>query len=224
MLLIVPPGTQDCLSCWDRRETGYRSSPPVTAPTDRPISPCSSTYEPSLIVVAQGRKQVDLGATTFVYDESRYLATSIDLPIVTRVVQASEAEPCLALMLKLEKPLVRELLAEPALLHSSRTRPPALPWERACVRSESPYGKSYQLTAQQLGSCGTGRRPGGGGRNGCLHPAPPLRNPDVNESSAIPEVVTPANGEGKSGYIRYRKFTQAHRLARRCASYQRHTG
>ena len=62
-------------------------------------------------MVAQGRKQVDLGATTFVYDESRYVVTSIDPPIVTRVVQASEAEPCLALMLKLEMPLVRELLA-----------------------------------------------------------------------------------------------------------------
>ena len=93
-----------------------------------PTSPCSSTYEPSLIVVAQGRKQVDLGATTFVYDESRYLVTSIDLPIVTRVVQASEAEPCLALMLKLEMPLVRELLAreDAALLQPDTASSPAL--------------------------------------------------------------------------------------------------
>ena len=103
-------------------------------------------------MVAQGRKQVDLGATTFVYDESRYLATSIDLPIVTRVVQASEAEPCLALMLKLEKPLVRELLAEPALLHSSRTRPPALPWERACVPS---LPRATKVTVRQELSVGS---------------------------------------------------------------------
>lgn len=93
-----------------------------------PTAPCSSTYEPSLIVVAQGRKQVDLGATTFVYDESRYLVTSIELPIVTRVVQASEAEPCLALMLKLEIPLVRELLAreDVALLQQDTASSPAM--------------------------------------------------------------------------------------------------
>ena len=75
-----------------------------------PTTPCSSTYEASLIVVAQGRKQVDLGAKAFVYDESRYLVTSVDLPIVTRVVEASEEKPCLALMLKLELSVVRELL------------------------------------------------------------------------------------------------------------------
>lgn len=93
-----------------------------------PTSPCSSTYEPSLIVVAQGRKQVDLGTTTFVYDESRYVVTSIDPPIVTRVVQASEAEPCLALMLKLEMPLVRELLAreDVALFQPNAASSPAL--------------------------------------------------------------------------------------------------
>ena len=75
-----------------------------------PTAPCSVSYEPSVIVIAQGRKRVDLGRTTFIYDESRYLLTSVDLPIVSRVVEASEAKPCLAMMLKLEIPLVRELL------------------------------------------------------------------------------------------------------------------
>lgn len=75
-----------------------------------PTLPCSITYEPSLIVVAQGKKRVDLGRTTFFYDESRFLLTSIDLPIVSRVVEATEQKPCLALMLKLDIALVRELL------------------------------------------------------------------------------------------------------------------
>jgi AraC-like DNA-binding protein len=68
------------------------------------------TYEPGLIVVAQGRKSVELGRRIFTYDASHYLVTSVDLPIVSRVVEASEEAPCLALALKLEMPVIRELL------------------------------------------------------------------------------------------------------------------
>src|SRR5579864_4022785 len=36
-----------------------------------PSAPCTGTYSPGVIVVAQGSKRVDLGQTTFVYDRSR---------------------------------------------------------------------------------------------------------------------------------------------------------
>jgi hypothetical protein len=36
------------------------------------------------------------GPTTFLYGESRYLLTSVDLPIVSQIVEASEEAPCLA--------------------------------------------------------------------------------------------------------------------------------
>jgi AraC-like DNA-binding protein len=75
-----------------------------------PTAPCSATYEPGITVIAQGRKRVDLGRTTFLYGESRYLLTSVDLPIVSQIVEASEAAPCLAMSLKLEMPMIRELL------------------------------------------------------------------------------------------------------------------
>ena len=75
-----------------------------------PTAPCTGTYMPSLIVVAQGRKRVDLGQTTFFYDASRFLLTSIDLPIVSQVVEASEERPLLALSLQLDIAMVRELL------------------------------------------------------------------------------------------------------------------
>ena len=42
-----------------------------------PTAPTSATYEPSLAVVAQGRKRAVLAGTTFIFDESRYLLTSI---------------------------------------------------------------------------------------------------------------------------------------------------
>jgi AraC-like DNA-binding protein len=76
-----------------------------------PTAPCSMMYEPGVTVIAQGRKQVELGRTTFLYGPSRYLLTSVDLPVVSRVIGASEEVPCLALALKLEMPVVRELLS-----------------------------------------------------------------------------------------------------------------
>jgi AraC-like DNA-binding protein len=76
-----------------------------------PSAPCSGTYTPSVIVVAQGSKRVDLGQTTFLYDESRFLLTSIDLPIVSQVVEASETKPLLAAAIKLEMPMVREFIS-----------------------------------------------------------------------------------------------------------------
>lgn len=76
-----------------------------------PTPPCSMTYEPSLILTAQGRKRVELGDKTFTHGASHYLLASVALPVVARVVEASEQTPCLALSLKLKMPLVRELLS-----------------------------------------------------------------------------------------------------------------
>jgi AraC-like DNA-binding protein len=76
-----------------------------------PTAPCSVTYQPSLTVIAQGRKRVELGRNIFIYDASRFLLTSVDLPVVSRVIEASEEAPCLALSLRLEMPVVRELLS-----------------------------------------------------------------------------------------------------------------
>lgn len=76
-----------------------------------PTPPCPVTYEPSLAVVAQGRKRVELGRTTFHYDASRCLLSALDLPVVSRIVEASEETPCLAMLLKLQMPVVREILS-----------------------------------------------------------------------------------------------------------------
>jgi AraC-like DNA-binding protein len=76
-----------------------------------PTAPCSMTYEPGVIVIAQGRKRVELGRNVFIYDASRFLLTAVDLPVISRVIEASEKAPCLAMSLKLEMPVVRELLS-----------------------------------------------------------------------------------------------------------------
>jgi AraC-like DNA-binding protein len=76
-----------------------------------PTAACPVTYEPSVIVVPQGRKQVQIGSEALTYDSSRYLLTSVDLPTVARVIEASAEVPCLAVNLKLDIAIVREFLS-----------------------------------------------------------------------------------------------------------------
>jgi len=78
-----------------------------TAPT-----PCNAaTYEPSLAVFVQGRKRVTLGGTTYLCDESTFLLTSVDVPIVSQIITASKDVPLLSLLLKLDLAVVREILS-----------------------------------------------------------------------------------------------------------------
>src|SRR5439155_23472506 len=81
-----------------------------------PTPPCRTTYHPGVIVVAQGRKQVNLGRSSFIYDESRFLLTAVDLPIVSWVAKATEEVPCLVLSLRLDMSMVRELLGREVIL------------------------------------------------------------------------------------------------------------
>jgi AraC-like DNA-binding protein len=105
-----------------------------------PTAPASATYEPSLAVVAQGRKRADLGGTTFIFDESRYLLTSLDLPVICNVIEASEEVPYLCFVLKLDMPVVRELL--------SRGEIPAPE-----APSDSPAMVTGATTAELLDAC-----------------------------------------------------------------------
>jgi AraC-like DNA-binding protein len=84
------------------RLTLYRNAAP-TAPT-----PC--TYEPSLLIIPQGRKRVDLGKQSYLFGQSSFLLTSIELPIVSQVAVASADRPYLAFFLKLDMAIVREVL------------------------------------------------------------------------------------------------------------------
>jgi AraC-like DNA-binding protein len=105
-----------------------------------PTAPASATYEPSLAVVAQGRKRADLGGTTFIFDESRYLLTSLDLPVTCNVIEASEALPYLCFVLKLEIPVVREVLSREEI--QAGEAPP-----------DSPAMATGETTAELLDAC-----------------------------------------------------------------------
>jgi AraC-like DNA-binding protein len=89
-----------------------------TAPT--PF--CRCVYHAGLVVVAQGRKEVRFGRSSFVYDSSRYLLTAVDLPTTSRVIEATEQRPCLVLSLGLDMSMVRELLTREEI-HVAETAP-----------------------------------------------------------------------------------------------------
>jgi AraC-like DNA-binding protein len=103
-------------------------------------APCSMTYEPGVAIIAQGRKRVELGRKVFLYDASRFLLTSIDLPVVSRVMEASEAAPCLSMWLRLEMPMVRDVLG--------REEIPA-----AEAPADSPGMSIGETTPEFLGAC-----------------------------------------------------------------------
>jgi AraC-like DNA-binding protein len=105
-----------------------------------PTPPGFGAYEPSIAVVAQGRKRVDLGQTSFIFDESRFLLTSLDLPIVGQVIEASEQVPFLCMLLKFEMPVVRELL------NREDIQVPETP-------SDAPAMATGQVTVELLRAC-----------------------------------------------------------------------
>ena len=71
-----------------------------------------SVFKPAFCVIAQGSKDIMLGEDMFRYDPGHYLISSIDLPIVSHVVEASEENPYLSFRLNLDVSIVAQVLME----------------------------------------------------------------------------------------------------------------
>jgi len=82
----------------------YRSS----KPTESEIS----VLKPAFCVIAQGSKDVLLNDELFHYDSGHYLISTIDLPIMSNVVEASEEKPYLNLRIDLDPALVAAVMIE----------------------------------------------------------------------------------------------------------------
>jgi AraC-like DNA-binding protein len=82
-------------------------------------------YEPSICVIAQGAKRVILGDDTYVYDAHHYLITSVHLPTVVQIIDASEEKPYLGLRLTLNLREISQMMVDsnlpaPRVQQSSR--------------------------------------------------------------------------------------------------------
>lgn len=79
-------------------------------------TPCyCATVEPSLTVFAQGKKRINLGGTEYLCGPSLFLLSSIDVPVQSQIIEASEEVPLLSMLLRLEIPVVREILSREEL-------------------------------------------------------------------------------------------------------------
>ena len=66
--------------------------------------------EPSLSIFVQGRKIINLGGTEYLCDGASFLVSSIDVPIQSQILEASEAVPFLSMRLRLDVSAVQEIL------------------------------------------------------------------------------------------------------------------
>lgn len=77
---------------------------------ERPTAPIPSVYEASVCLIAQGSKRVSLGDHSVVYDASRYLLVSMDLPLVGHILEASADAPYLCCKIDLDLAALAELI------------------------------------------------------------------------------------------------------------------
>lgn len=76
---------------------------------------------PAFCAIAQGCKEVLLGCDRYQYDPMNYLLATVELPIVSQILEASKAQPYLSLRLDLDPALVGSVMVEAGHL-SSRSR------------------------------------------------------------------------------------------------------
>ncbi|MCX8786311.1 AraC family transcriptional regulator [Vibrio parahaemolyticus] len=77
-----------------------------------PTPPTSYTHNPSICLIAQGRKRVLLGEESFIYDANHFLISSVDLPIIANIIEASEEQPYLGLIMELDLTEISQLIVD----------------------------------------------------------------------------------------------------------------
>lgn len=80
-------------------------------------------YDLGLGVILQGEKQVLIGNEIFSYGRGQTMLTTIDLPAVSRVTQASYTEPFLGMMLKLDIGMITEIAGNMENIHVTENIP-----------------------------------------------------------------------------------------------------
>jgi AraC-like DNA-binding protein len=77
-----------------------------------PLGLMRGVIKPSLCVIAQGSKEVLLGDSRYRYDPDHYLITTLELPLVTQILEATPEQPYLGLIMELTPALVGSVMEE----------------------------------------------------------------------------------------------------------------
>ncbi|MDV6250487.1 AraC family transcriptional regulator [Vibrio sp. EA2] len=80
-----------------------------------PTPPTSYTHNPSICLIAQGKKRVLLGEDSYTYDANHFLISSVNLPITANILEASEEEPYLGLIMELDLQEISQLIVDSEL-------------------------------------------------------------------------------------------------------------
>src|SRR5689334_11663423 len=77
--------------------------------------PYHGISDPALCVIAQGSKEVQLGDHLYHYDPAHYLLATLELPIISEIINASKEQPYLGLRIHLDPDLVGSVIVEAGL-------------------------------------------------------------------------------------------------------------
>ncbi|MBF9000201.1 MULTISPECIES: AraC family transcriptional regulator [Vibrio] len=87
-----------------------------------PTPPTSYTHKASICLIANGKKRVILGEDTFIYDTNHFLISSVDLPVIANIIEASEESPYLGIIMELDLPEISALITESQLSFSKHQK------------------------------------------------------------------------------------------------------
>lgn len=90
--------------------------------SDKPTKPVSYLFSPHFCLIAQGAKHIILDKEDYIYDPNDYVVSSIDLPLVSKIIKASPAEPYLGLTLELDLNEISKIITDMDLPNSSNKK------------------------------------------------------------------------------------------------------
>lgn len=90
---------------------------------ESPTEPHSYMFSPHLCLIAQGVKRILLGEENYVYDAQSFVVSSVELPLVSTILEATPEKPYLGLTLELDLQEISGLMLHDSL--ASRQQHPA---------------------------------------------------------------------------------------------------
>lgn len=89
---------------------------------EMPTEPTSYMLAPSICLIGQGKKRLFLGEDSYIYDAHRFLITSVDLPVVAQIIEASREKPYLGLTMELDLRMIARLMLDNDMPSSRPTK------------------------------------------------------------------------------------------------------
>lgn len=79
---------------------------------DEPTELKKCFYTPLAILLLQGSKQTIFGDREFTFGQGQYMVCSVDIPLMSRIKNATKENPCIGLVVELDSYLISQLMTE----------------------------------------------------------------------------------------------------------------